>query len=92
MATTGKLEKVHVWLNRKQKVTSATVEISDTEVTVYAGKREFGRYSIIETVKDMMAWDVSVNGERARLVARAGCTCSGYPTITPDPEYSGALS
>jgi hypothetical protein len=73
------------------------VNIDVNADTIYVLNRingeELVHYTIVEVVKDGMAWDVlDTDGQLHRLVAQTGCGCSGMSAYTADPTYSGALA
>jgi hypothetical protein len=92
---TNTLNRASVFLNGKRLYPNVNVEIDEGVVRVKSTNgAEIAEFSIIEVVKDGMAFDVEsgLGDESAplRLVAQTGCGCSGQNPYTPDPTYSGA--
>lgn len=49
------------------------------------------RYSVVETAKVDMAWDITWDNGIARLVAQQGCGCGGMKKYDNDPTYTGSI-
>lgn len=88
------LTKAAVFINQVRKFKNVIVEEEDGKVIVKnrLNQKSMAEFSIVETAKDGMAWDIlDGRGDRVRLVAQEGCGCSGQLKYDNDESYSGAL-
>lgn len=89
------LNKAAVFTHGTRKYRDVKVEITDTEVVVknFVTNEPIETFTIEETVKAGMAWDVIAAGsdQPIRLVAQEGCGCGGQKPYEADPTYSGKI-
>lgn len=90
------LKKAAVFVSGTRRYRDVQVEIGDEAVTVRNAVTgdPITAFSIDETVKDGMAWDVitEAGGDPVRLVVQEGCGCGGQKPYQPDPGYSGKIT
>jgi hypothetical protein len=89
------LSKAAVFVRGTRKYRDVTVDVTPTEIIVtnFVTGQPIETFTIDETVKFGMAWDVTSadSTEPFRLVAQEGCGCGGQKPYEPDATYSGKI-
>lgn len=89
------LNKAAVFIHGSRKYRDVKVDVTEDQVIVrnFVTGQPIETFTIEETVKDGMAWDVVTdeNSEPFRLVAQEGCGCGGQKPYEADPTYSGKI-
>ena len=88
------IENAAVFVNGRRKFKGVNAqEISgDVVITNRANGSEIARWSVVDTGKAGMAWDVQEEGALARLVVQTGCGCSGMKPYKNDDGYTGPFT
>jgi hypothetical protein len=82
-----------VFVNGRRKFKG--VDVDDTPEAIIIRSREGAeiiRYSVVDTGKAGMAWDVMEDAVLTRLVAQTGCGCSGMKPYLNDEGYTGPFT
>lgn len=92
---TTEFKKVAVFVKGARRFRDVRVSVTDTQVQVKNAISDdpIMSFTIEETVKDGMAWDVTdeSTADPFRLVVQEGCGCGGQKPYQPDPGYSGRI-
>ena len=80
------IENSAVFVRGDRKFKNVNVDVTDTEIIVKNRMNgvEMARYSVVDVVKQDMAWDLADGG---RIVVQQGCGCSGMRPWDVDQAY-----
>lgn len=91
----SQFKKAAVFVKGSRRFRDVRVEVTDSQVIVRNAVSEepITTFTIEETVKAGMAWDVTDgnSAEPYRLVVQEGCGCGGQKPYQPDATYSGRI-
>lgn len=88
-------KKAAVFVKGSRRFRDVRVEVTGDQVLVKNAISDdpVAAFTIEETVKSGMAWDVTDgnSAEPYRLVVQEGCGCGGQKPYQPDATYSGRI-